>query len=63
MNMCTVCTLSENKLLDSRTLVTINSCGYYKFQVVIGAAANQDLHIEVARKCKFMVFNLVPAMW
>ena len=31
-------------------ILPVNSHGYYKFQVEIGAATNQDFYIEIARK-------------
>ena len=31
-------------------ILLVNSRGYYKFQVEIGAATNQDFNIEIARK-------------
>ena len=40
-------------------MLLVNSHGYYKFQVEIGAATNRDLYIKIALKHKFMVVNLV----
>ena len=40
-------------------ILPVNSCDYYKFQVEIGAAANQDLMSKLCIKHKFMIFNLV----
>ena len=31
-------------------ILPVNSCGYYKFQVEIGAATNRDFNIEIACK-------------
>ena len=31
-------------------ILPVNSCGYYKFQVEIGAATNRDSNIEIVCK-------------
>ena len=31
-------------------ILPVNSHGYYKFQVEIGAATNRDCYIKIARK-------------
>ena len=33
----------------SHHILPVNSRGYYKFQVEIGAATNQDFNIEIVR--------------
>ena len=40
-------------------ILQVISCGYYKFQVEIGAATNQDFNIKIAHEHRFMIFNLV----
>ena len=60
----TVLYMDLNALIESidagiYVTIPVNSCGYYKLQVGIGAATNQDFNIEIARNYKFMVFNLV----
>ena len=39
-------------------ILPVNSRGYYKFQVEIGAATNWNFNIEIGVKHKFMVFKL-----
>ena len=60
----TVLYMDLNALLESidtgmYVTIPVNSCSYYKLQVGIGAATNQDIYIEIACNYKFMVFNLV----
>ena len=37
-------------LISGYCTLLVNSCGYYKFRVEIGAAINQDFNVRIVRK-------------
>lgn len=55
------CALHQNFYVHTMFYWLINSRSYYKVQIEIGAAANQEVCIKIACKIQinFMVFNLV----
>ena len=60
MHVC-ACMYSRGKTIwvnAVHRILPVNSRGYYKFQVEIGAATNQDFYIKIA--CKVLIYGFQP---
>ena len=60
MHVC-ACMYSRGKTIWVNAvyhILPVNSCGYFKFQVEIGAATNQDFYIKIA--CKVLIYGFQP---